>query len=418
MRHALADGRQDQRQRDRARRRPLRRNPAHGRRDLRRGARTNHRRRRTQGRDLRPAQTAQRPRRRPGQGGVPRHPPPRVGLQPRPAAARERLPRRPRARRLGGHVREHPPRDGPAGPEPPAPPHRAARLPRRVHGRRPRAGDPGAVQADRPRGVRRPADQEHDRQEPARRRAQAAPRRAGVAVHRVRPERPRRGDGRGAPGARGPRRRSPDRRPGDRRQARSGQRLEGARERGRRQPRPRLHGRRGQLGGRRRPSRQARRVPARLPADPRRPRLPLRLLRPLRPGLRAHPDGLRPQERRRREDVPVVHGEVRRPRRRLRRLAGRRVRGGTRPRRAAAEDVRPRADAGVRRLQADLGPRHEDEPEPPDRRRQARRGPPAGPRLPAPAVARLISRIPTTAARSRPRSSGASAWPSAATSAA
>ena len=102
----------------------------------------------------------------------------------------------------------------------------------------------------------------------------------------------------------------------DHRQGRAGQRLEGARVGRRRQPRARLHGRRGQLGGRGRPPGQARRLPARLPEDPRRPRLPLRLLRPLRPGLRAHPDGLRPQDRRRGQDVPLVHGEVRRPGRR------------------------------------------------------------------------------------------------------
>ena len=77
---------------------------------------------------------------------------------------------------------------------------------------------------------------------------------------------------------------------------------------------------------------------------PRRPRLPVRLLRALRPGLRAHAHGLRPQDRARGQDVPLVHGEVRRPGRRLRRLARRRVRRGPRPRRAAPEDVRPRAD--------------------------------------------------------------------------
>ena len=161
---------------------------------------------------------------------------------------------------------------------------------------------------------------------------------------------------------RGSRRRAADRREGDRRQARPGQRLEGARERGRRQPRAGVHGRRRQLGGRRGSSRQARGLPARLPADPRRPRLPVRLLRPLRPGMRPHPDGLRLEKRRRRQDIPVVHGEVRGPRRRLRRVAGRRVRRGSRPRGAAAEDVRPRADAGVQRLQADLGSGLEDEP--------------------------------------------------------
>ena len=122
--------------------------------------------------------------------------------------------------------------------------------------------------------------------------------------------------------------------------------------------------------------------------------------------------------RRRRQDVPVVHGEVRRPRRRLRRVARRRVRRGSRPRRAAAEDVRPRADGGVQRLQADLGSRLEDEPEPPDRRRQARRGPASRPRLPAAGAEDPLRLSPTTAARSRPRSSAASGWPSAATSAA
>ena len=60
----------------------------------------------------------------------------------------------------------------------------------------------------------------------------------------------------------------------------------------------------------------------------------------------------------------------------------------------------------------------EDEPEPADRRRQARRGPPARPRLPPAAADRPTSPSPTTKGRSPPRSSAASGWPSAATSAA
>ncbi len=278
----------------------------------------------------------------------------------------------------------------------PSPQHRriaAAQLPRRVPGRRPRAGPP-PDQPDRPRGLRRPADQEHDRQAPPRRRARRSCRTAAPgstpSSATTTPTRPPRWPRRALEAVSG------------------GPQLEARLIIDKAEQVSAWKVRESAVGDSRAPGymdaegnwEDAAVHPDKLGA----------YLRDFQQILDDH--GYRCvyyghfgqgcvhtrmdfdlKSRRRGQDVPVVHGEVRRPGGVLRRLAGRRVRRGPRPGRAAAQDVRPRADGRVQRLQADLGPRPQDEPQPADRRRQARRGPPARSRLP-PAAAEHPFRVP------------------------
>ena len=120
-------------------------------------------------------------------------------------------------------------------------------------------------------------------------------------------------------------------------------------------------------------------------------------------------------------DTERRHPQVRRvrrarrgPRRQLRRLALGRARRRPVARRAAAEDVRRRADGGVPRVQGDLGSGQQDEPGQARRRLPADREPAARRRLQAATTRTRISRFPTTADRSRRRRCAASAWASAA----
>lgn len=76
-----------------------------------------------------------RPVRGPDPEPVPRHPPPGLGLQPRPATSRGRLRRRQGPRRHGGHVRRRVRRDGPPRRGQTVPDSRHPRLPGRVRGR-------------------------------------------------------------------------------------------------------------------------------------------------------------------------------------------------------------------------------------------------------------------------------------------
>lgn len=140
--------------------------------------------------------------------------------------------------------------------------------------------------------------------------------------------------------------------------------LGGHRPHARRARRPR---RLAQLGGRRRPPGRPRALPARFPAPARPARLRRRLLRPLGPGMRPQPHRLRPAQPRRRPCLPAVHGAGRRPRRRVRRIAVGGARGRARAGRAVAAHVPARADAGLRGVQARLGPRRPDEPPQADR---------------------------------------------------
>ena len=111
--------------------------------------------------------------------------------------------------------------------------------------------------------------------QPARRRARAPARRAaaGSTPSSATTTRDEADARRASPRRRSRRRPAPTRRCSTTRSSRSS--VEGARERGSaRRPRPGLHGRRGRLGGRRRPPEQARRATCATSAAPRRVRLP------------------------------------------------------------------------------------------------------------------------------------------------
>ncbi len=158
VRRPLAHGpgdRTDLRPGRRARHPALRRHPDDRRRHRRGRARADHPGRGPQGRDLRPAQGAPRPLRRPDPATLPEgRPPPRLGLQPRRPAARERVPRRPRPGRHRGDLRHHPRGAAAPRPQPVRIVGPRARLPRRLQRRRPHHRG-HAVRADRPGGARR-----------------------------------------------------------------------------------------------------------------------------------------------------------------------------------------------------------------------------------------------------------------------
>ena len=84
-------------------------------------------------------------------------------------------------------------------------------------------------------------------------------------------------------------------------------------------------------------------------------------LRPLRARLRAHQHPVRPDDRRGHRRVPVVRHPGRAPGASLRRVAVRRARRRSGPRRIAGDHVRRRTGAGVRRVQGDLRPGRPDE---------------------------------------------------------
>ena len=176
-----------------------------------------------------------------------------------------------------------------------------------------------------------------------------------------------------------------------------------ARERARRRPRGRPgrhrpgagHARHlGGLGGLRGPARPAGRLPAGPGQALRRVRL-LRVgpVRALRPGLRAHPDPVRPGHGRRHRDLPAVHRTGRGPGGVLRRLLLRRARRRAVTRRAAAEDVRRRTGASLSSVQGDLRPGQPDEPGQGRRAVPARREP-AARRLLVAAGPRQLFRLP------------------------
>jgi hypothetical protein len=137
-------------------------------------------------------------------------------------------------------------------------------------------------------------------------------------------------------------------------------------------------------------------------------------VRPLRPGLRPPAHHLRLQDRRRPRQVPQLHRRGRRHRPQVRRLFFRRAWRRPGPRRAAAQDVRPRADAGLRRVQGALGPHQPHEPRQahrPHRGLRPHRKPPHRRRLPARARSRRGSNTRATMAPSAtpPRAASASA---------
>ncbi len=126
--------------------------------------------------------------------------------------------------------------------------------------------------------------------------------------------------------------------------------------------RPRRHGfcaRRARslrgLGRCRRSARAARQLSARHHQAHGRVRLPQPALRPLRPGLRAHPHQLRFHHSKRNTNIPRVHRSRRRRRDLLRRIALRRARRRPGARGSAAQNVRPRAHRGLPRIQDALG---------------------------------------------------------------
>ena len=87
-----------------------------------------------------------------------------------------------------------------------------------------------------------------------------------------------------------------------------------------------------------------------------------RLVRAFRPGLRPHPQQFRPRQPRGAAPLPLVRDRGRRAGRVAGRFSFGRARRRPEPGRAADDDVRPRAGAGVRRVQGRLGPRGADEP--------------------------------------------------------
>ena len=115
-----------------------------------------------QGRDLRAAQGPPRPVCRRDPPPLSQGPPaPRLGLQPRRPAARERVPRRPGPVRHGGDVRHRPGGQPAPGPQPGRQVGAGAGLSRRLQCRRPRHGDHG-VQADRAGGDGRRPGRGHE----------------------------------------------------------------------------------------------------------------------------------------------------------------------------------------------------------------------------------------------------------------
>ena len=295
--------------------------------------------------------------------GFPADPPARLRLQPPPAARRVRLRPRQGPRRHRGHLRHRPAGPGAPHRRPARADPRGRRLPRRPDRGRPRAHGPGAP-AGGLRGHRPPARRVHAEEGPAPRRRRPAPGRRGLPPRRVRggrqggrrrPGPPLRG---GLPGARRP---AVDQ--GVHRGVGGRQAVAGAGVGPRRHRQRPGHARDPPgLGGRRRAAGARGRLPARLPRPPRRVRLRRLALRPLRPGVRPLPHRLPARDRPRRHPVAAVPRPCGRARHPVRGLALRGARRRAGPRRAADDDVRRGAGAGLRRVQGGLGPRRDDEP--------------------------------------------------------
>ena len=126
------------------------------------------------------------------------------------------------------------------------------------------------------------------------------------------------------------------------------------------------------LGGCGGAARAARRLFARFQQAQSALRLYRDLVRPFRRRLRPCPHDLWAEDRRRCRALSRIHAGGIGPLPRLWRVSVRRARRRAGQGRAAAEDVRPRADPGVPRIQVDLGPALADEPGESHRRPPAR----------------------------------------------